>query len=525
MLNNQIPIALTTTQEYILTQYPVSHHPESGKPMSRRQLLLLTGQLKKGKYSDAEILDWLLYFDTLEKPVTQRAACKWMCDAVIHLPEDEYKVLQAVKVAELNHVDPLRYANPMELILSFPRVRRTYKPIDPRTVKTLHFCYSDGKGLDVYDVDESRESQENMRRIINTHFGENCNPWCLLAADGEGNLCPWAKDYWEKYCGFPKRAAFLNGRLYAFSAGNCHHRRRIWWDRMDQSFGGVRWVIQPVPGDPLHRRARYQIDRFTGQCECIGGIIRGSKENGLCERYRSLEDNEPYSREFYCNGKRLMQTWKGLTYAKKKALDESSDWENGVIHIPESFKKIPDHALSYAKKLAEVYIPDTVQSLGDSVFEGCSNLQVVRLPSHLTRIPEGLFRGCSSLRSVILPASVKEIGNYAFSGCSSLSDIRFPDGLERIGNGAFQGCRSLKDIDFAPSITSVGRAAFGGCSFTEVRIPETILSIQNNVFSMCLNLTSFSVCKRWYCLFRERYGRRVRLLTNTETSTEHKCAS
>jgi hypothetical protein len=58
-----------------------------------------------------------------------------------------------------------------------------------------------------------------------------------------------------------------------------------------------------------------------------------------------------------------------------------------------------------------------------------------------------------------------------------------------------------------------------------VRIPETILSIQNNVFSMCLNLTSFSVCKRWYCLFRERYGRRVRLLTNTETTTEQKCAS
>lgn len=537
-------MTLTSTQEYILTHYPISHNPEAGKRMSRQQLLLLTGQLKKEKYDDSEILDWLLYFDTLGKPVAQRAACKWMCDCAITLPEDEYKVLQAVKVARLNHVDPLRYSNPMEIIFSFPRVREKLKPIDPRTLDTLHFRYNNGKGMDIYDVDETEESRENMRRIIDTHFGVDCNPWCLLAADEEGRLTKGSASYWRYYSGFPKRVAFLNGRLHAFSAGS--QRQRVWWDRWDLPHGGKRWGIRPVPNDPLHRRAQYETDLFTGVGELHGGFFRGSKENGLCERFRSLGDTEPYSREFYCNGKRLMQTWKGLTYANKKALDKNSDWEKGIFRIPESFKKIPDRAFSNAKKLTEIYIPDTVQSLGNRVFEGCSSLRTVRLPSNLTKIPDGMFRGCSSLRSIILPATVVEIGENAFFGCSDLVGIQLPEKLTFIAEGTFRGCSSLETISIPESVReirkeafcgcsslreiqlpkqveSIGKGAFGGCSFKQVTIPDTVTSIQDNAFPMCLNLQSLIVCKRWYGMFRERYGRRVRLL-NIESSTKQKCA-
>ena len=79
----------TTSPEFILTQYNLSHNPETGKRMYRRQVLLLINRLKKEKFSDNDVLDWLLYFDTLPSPVAQLAACKWMCDATIILPEDE----------------------------------------------------------------------------------------------------------------------------------------------------------------------------------------------------------------------------------------------------------------------------------------------------------------------------------------------------------------------------------------------------------------------------------------------------
>ena len=528
-----------TIEEYILTKYTALCNFCPGRRMSRRQLLLLTGQLKKKNYSDYEILRWIHYFDSLNKPVTQRAACKWMCDGVIILPEDEYKVVHAVKVAKLNHVDPLRYTSPMELIYSFAPVRESLTPLDPSTVPTLHFRYHTQKGFDIYDVDESQESRENMRRIINTHFGPDCNPWCLLACDKNGQLTERSGYYWNDYSRYPKRAAFKEGHLIAFSAGTTRHRE--WWDRMDKSHCDMWWDESPIPNDPLGRKARFEHDGHIGYDELQGGIYRGSKTEGLCERYRSIEATEPYSREFYCNGKRLMQNWKGLTYAKKKELFACSDLESGIFRIPDSFKKIPARAFANAHKLTEIYIPDSVQSLGEYIFEGCTNLRKVRLPSHLTSIPDGLFMGCCSLESIILPDGVTEIGvnafngctrlktielpsgvtnikDRAFSNCTSLSGIIFPEQLESIGKGAFQTCRSIKEIQLPASVMNVGKGAFGGCSITNIVIPETVQSIFVEAFSMCLNLQTIRVCKRWYALFRERYGRKVQLLENKESN-------
>ncbi len=528
-----------TTEEYIFNQYTALHNLDPGGRMSRRQLFLLTGQLKKKNYSDYKIIRWLLYFDSLDKPVTQRAACKWMCDGAIILPEDEYKVVHAVKVAKLNHVDPLRYESPMKLIYSFAPVRESLNPLDPDTVPTLHFRYHTKKGFDVYDVDDSEESRENMRRIINTHFGPKCNPWCLLACDKDGKLTDKSAYYWEDYSRYPKRVAFRDGRLVAFSAGVKHSRE--WWDRMDTSYSEMWWGESDIPNDPLGRRARFEKDGYIGHEELLGGIYRGSKVSGLCERFRSIDDTEPYSREFYCNGKRLMENWKGLTYAKKKELFACSDLEKGIFHIPESFKKIPARAFANAHKLTEIYIPDSVRSLGEYLFEGCTNLREVRLPSHLTSIPDGMFMGCRSLESVIIPKGVIEIGvnafngcinlktielpsgvisikDRAFSGCTSLSGIRFPEQLERIGKGAFQTCRSINEILLPSSVMTVGKGAFGGCSITEVVIPDTIQSICVETLSMCLNLQTIRVCKRWYALFRERYGRKVQLLENHESN-------
>ena len=531
--------------------------------MTRQQLVLLYRQLSKEKFTESEILNWLLYFDTLGKPVAQRADCKWMCDCVILLPEDEYKVLQAVKVAKINHVDPLSYANPMAIINSFARVRETLRPIKPSKVSTLHYRYSNEKGIDVYDVDESEESRENMRRVIDTHFGVACNPWCLLAADQKGALTDFSARYWKYYSGFSKQVAFQNGRLCAFSAGRGH--RRIWWDRCDQPHGGVRWETLPVPNDPLGRLARYETDLYTGHSEMIGGIYRGSKENGLCERYRSLNDTEPFSRDFYCNGNKVVKLqWPGLTSAKKKALFASSDLANGIVRIPDSFKTIPSYAFRDAKRIKEVYIPDTVQSLGQGIFVGCTGLRKVRLPSHLTSIPNEMFWGCKSLQEVDIPSSVESVGCYAFSGCTSLREIKLPDKMRIICDGtfqecsslealvipksvaiiarnafrsctsleelllpehlnivqdcAFQSCKSLKSITIPSSLSEVGSCAFGGCSFTEVIIPNTIKSISVCAFTMCFNIRKFTVCKRWYGLFRERYGRRVQLIQDKENN-------
>ncbi len=37
----------------------------------------------------------------------------------------------------------------------------------------------------VYDVEDTKAGQAAMREVINTHWGEDSNPWCLLQGDGQ----------------------------------------------------------------------------------------------------------------------------------------------------------------------------------------------------------------------------------------------------------------------------------------------------------------------------------------------------
>ena len=488
--------------------------------MSRRQLILLTNQLRKEKYDDAEILEWLLYFDTLEKPVAQRAACKWMCDAVIILPEDEYKVLQAVKVAKINHVDPLAYPNPMAVINAFPEVRLPLLPVDPSTVSTFHFLYHNPQeDIDIYNVDDSFESQKNMRDIINSHLGTRSNPWCLLAANEKGELTWESVVYWRKYHGLKKRVAFKHGRLYAFSAGTCHPR--VWYDRMDQPYRAEIIEDRAIDNDPLGRRAQFRVDLFTGYKEFMGNIHRGNKINGLCEKFHFLRSKKPYSREFYWNSKLVSKAFSWMTESQLNELLNNSDLEKGILRIPSTVKEIPNQAFQFSASLKEIHVPDSVERIGKSVFEGCRNLRVVRLPSGLSIIPNNLFKDCHALTEITIPQSVKEIRAYAFAHCSSLVSIRFPRGLKVIGTGAFVGCLSISKVRIPSSTTVIGRGAFSNMKVNETLIPDTIQAISVDAFSMCLNLRKIYAGNRWYGIFRERYGNKVqRLSTYTDNNKQ-----
>lgn len=83
---------------------------------------------------------WLRYFDGLKVPVLQLAACTWMCSGAVILPEDLPKVEQAVKVAQVNKVDPLGFDRPMAVFEAFPSTELKEAPIVPDTVPTLHLA-------------------------------------------------------------------------------------------------------------------------------------------------------------------------------------------------------------------------------------------------------------------------------------------------------------------------------------------------------------------------------------------------
>lgn len=237
---------------------------------------------KREDLSDEQRGEVMDYLDGLEDSKTQLATAKWFANGKIRLPEDMPKVEQAISVAGKAKVDPLQYGSPMELLDAHADFKPTEKRINPDEVSTLHRAaeYPDS-GIVVYDVDPSQESRENMRKIINTHFGEDASPWCLLQGDGKGNLTAQSARYWKHYGAYRKQVAFKDGKLLAFSANDTH--TKLWWDRQDKSHYGIP-VTMKVPGDKLGRSADHIIDESGNLIVEPGGqMFRGNQQNGVFE--------------------------------------------------------------------------------------------------------------------------------------------------------------------------------------------------------------------------------------------------
>lgn len=89
-------------------------------------------------------------------------------------------------------------------------------------------------GLIIYKVEDSYEAMKVVRQIVDTEWGIDANPWCLIARedtdDNDENM-EQAWYYWKQYSAYPKHIAFQGGHLLAFCANN--QKETAWWDRED----------------------------------------------------------------------------------------------------------------------------------------------------------------------------------------------------------------------------------------------------------------------------------------------------
>ena len=433
---------------------------------------------------------WLRYFDGLKVPVLQLAACTWLCSGAVILPEDLPKVEQAVKVAEINRVDPLRFDRPMAVFEAFPSTELKEAPINPDTIPTLHLAKRFDSGLAIYDVDESRESRKNMRRIINTHFGKDSSPWCLLQGDGEGNLTEDSLQYWNHYNAYPKQVAFVDGKLAAFSANNV--KEKVWWDRMDESYDDI-VVKGRINGDSLGRSATCCFNPGTGNVR-YEDIFRRFNDY-FVERYADIKDKE-FTIHILIDPKKKDKIESfvipdGVTRIGGYAFEGCSSLQE--IHLPDSMKEIEIWAFRNCSSLLEIHIPDSVMQIGQGAFGGCCSLQEVYIPDSVTTIGGCTFGGCSSLKKIYIPEGVKEIGGGAFNGCSSLQEVYIPDSVTTI-EGCFSGCSSLKKIHIPEGVKEIGDCAFSRCtSLQKIHIPDSVKEIGWRAFLDCSSLQEIHI--------------------------------
>lgn len=252
---------------------------------NRQEQMYNTLGKRRPELTDQEKKAVIAELDKIDDNKVVNAAFHYFANGTIRIPEDMPKVEQAVKVASIAKVDPAAYRSPMELIDAHADIKIKDKRIDPDTVPTLSNKVDYGNGITVYDVEESQESRENMRKIINTHFGEESSPWCLLQGDGKGHLTPQSEEYWEHYSAYPKRVAFKDGKLSAFFASA---DEPTWWSRQDKPYEGIP-VVEKLP-DGSGRVGTTEFDEDTREYGDYTDIRIG--ERGKSNLYEEWEDED-----------------------------------------------------------------------------------------------------------------------------------------------------------------------------------------------------------------------------------------
>lgn len=219
----------------------------------------LEKQLKKRR-SDLNESSLKEHLDCLEKMDARerKVALYWIGKKRLILPEDLSKFQDAMNLINKQHLDFQKFDGPMEVInrddKSTIRIKSQDSHFNPATEKAFSHPYNAGNGIVIYNVDDSIVGQLAVRKAIDVNWGYDRNPWCIatrkdgfnrneinnLTSEQAEKLGFYSDDalavawrYWNRYKAYPKRIAFKNGKLFAFSAGR-YKQHVEWWDKDDK---------------------------------------------------------------------------------------------------------------------------------------------------------------------------------------------------------------------------------------------------------------------------------------------------
>ncbi len=169
---------------------------------------------------------------------------------------------------------------------------------------------------------------------------------------------------------------------------------------------------------------------------------------------------------------------------------------------------VADKAFYMSDDTHNMSLPSGVREIGQLAFARTEVLSVT-LPEGVERIDYGAFYHCSSLTDVNLPSSVMKVEPYAFTGTPWVDDFLAGKGS---GNNQLDDDLNSSEGDFLVSggtliayrgtgsnvtIPSGVRVVAAGCfkdkvSIRNVAFPDTLISIGEEAFMGCVNLSEVS---------------------------------
>ena len=138
--------------------------------------------------------------------------------------------------------------------------------------------------------------------------------------------------------------------------------------------------------------------------------------------------------------------------------------------------------------------PSTVRHFVDSAFDYMSVRSIVLNEGleGLGKFQDGNYRSifCRQIQYVALSSTLRTIRDRLFYERKELKCVTFREGsaLKKIGEEAFCGCTSLRGISLPEGPELVGKKCFCMCGLEEIAIPNSVMTLEDDVLSYCSNL-------------------------------------
>ena len=127
---------------------------------------------------------------------------------------------------------------------------------------------------------------------------------------------------------------------------------------------------------------------------------------------------------------------------------------------------------------------------GASLYLNGEKIMELVIPDDITEIKQYTFYRCRGIAKVHINNNVKKIGKYAFNECYDISQVILGDSVTSIDTYAFYDCYALRSINFPNSLKSIGNNSFARCSLSDITIPASVTTIDQEAFRYCTSLGS-----------------------------------
>ena len=131
-----------------------------------------------------EVFDWVKSLDIPEKNQAKykKAALNFVAKSPTNFPVDTEIVAEAIRIAELKKLNVMSFDNPRDIIDNFAGEVKA-KRLDPNKEKQFFNKKSLPEGVETFQIMTTRKGQQAVRRMLDTHWGEKTNPWCVTVQE------------------------------------------------------------------------------------------------------------------------------------------------------------------------------------------------------------------------------------------------------------------------------------------------------------------------------------------------------